>query len=243
MVGKERKMITLDEIKKNEELRALINNSCAVLNSMNYTEHGIRHAKYVSKVASMILTKLGFDEKTIELGKIAGYLHDVGNVINRKNHGKTSGILLYPILKELGMEINDVCTICAAVGNHEESIGYVVNTVCAALIIADKSDAHRTRVRKYNYNLNDIHDRVNYAILKNIVEVDEVNKIIKSKFYMNDSSSVMEYFEIYINRIMFSEKAASYLGCDFHIYINDVLINSPKRISKKALSSIREIDN
>lgn len=218
-------MVTLEDIKNNKEIKKLIQASCDCLNAMNYTEHGLRHASYVSRTAFDIMKKLGYGEKECELARIAGYVHDIGNFINRNNHGKSSALLLYPILKEIGLEIEDVATICAAVGNHEEGIGTIVNDICAALVIADKSDAHRTRVRKSKIDKNDIHDRVNYAILKNIVEIDSDNRIIKSKFYMNEMSSVMEYFQIYLNRIVYSEKAAKFLGCSFQIFINDVLIN------------------
>lgn len=227
------KNITLDDIKKNEEIMLLIEASCKSLNAMNYTEHGLRHASIVSSIAYDILKKLGFDERTQELAHIAGFIHDVGNMINRKNHGIISATLLYPILKDMGMPIAEVTAICSAIGNHEEEIGTIVNPICAALVIADKADAHRTRVRRDNYDLNDIHDRVNYSIIKNIVEVDAENKKIKSKYYMNDLSSIFEYFEIYLNRIIFSEKAAEFLGCYFDIYINDIHINSQSQKSQR----------
>jgi HD superfamily phosphodiesterase len=235
------KMITLEDLRNNKEIRSLINTSSECLNAMNYTEHGLRHSLYVSRVSSYILYKLGYDEKMQELAKIAGYIHDVGNAINRLNHGIIAATLVYPILKDLGMDYDDIGLIIAAIGNHEEEIGTIVNPLCAALVIADKSDAHRTRVRRDNYDPEDIHDRVNFAILKNLVEVDSENKIIKSKFYMNNSSSVMEYFQIYINRIIMSEKASNFLGCSFQIFINDVLINSPKAMSKQKIDKIEDM--
>ncbi|MEG1394707.1 MAG: HD domain-containing protein, partial [Clostridia bacterium] len=171
-------MITFEDVKENEEIKALITASSNVLKEMNYTEHGLRHATYVSRTAHMILAKLGFDEKTLELAKIAGYVHDIGNAINRKSHGITSAVLLYGILKDMHMPYDDICEICSAVGNHEEEIGWIVNSISAALIIADKSDAHRTRVLRVGNADKDIHDLVNNAISKNIVLVDGEKKII-----------------------------------------------------------------
>jgi metal-dependent HD superfamily phosphatase/phosphodiesterase len=196
---------------------------------MNYTEHGLRHAMYVARVTEKILKKLGFDDYTAELGFIAGYMHDTGNSVNRNFHGHVSAVYAYYVLKELGMPLKDVNTVTAAIGNHEEETGTPVNAVSAALIIADKSDAHRTRVTQ-KYDPNEIHDRVNHAIKKNAVYINPEKRTISSRIYMNGTSSVMEYFEIYLSRINMSEKAAHLLGCTFKLYINDVLINSPKAV-------------
>lgn len=224
-------MITLEDIKNNQEISMLLKASCDCLTAMSYTEHGLRHASYVSNTAYRILKEIGYDERLQELAKIAGYVHDVGNSVNRNNHGITGAILLYPIFVKMGMPLEDIGIVIAAIGNHEEEIGAIVNPVGAAVVIADKSDAHRTRVGRNDFDANDIHDRVNYAILKNSVFVDKGNKIISSKFYMNESSSVMDYFQIYLKRMIMSEKAARFLGCQFKLYINDVLINSPEHIS------------
>lgn len=219
-------MVTLEDVRKNKEVNDMIAASSSVLEAMRYTEHGIRHASYVSRNTGLILQKLGYDDKTVELGKIAGYIHDVGNMINRKNHGISSALLIYPVLKDMGMDTQDICAICSALGNHEEEIGYVVNSISAALIIADKSDAHRTRVSRLMANLDsDIHDRVNNSIQKNIVLVDSDKKIISSKFYTDGTSSVMDYLKIFLSRILLSEKAALFLGCKYRLYINDVIIN------------------
>lgn len=221
-------MITLEDVKNNPEVQALIDGADHNLRVMQYTEHGNRHISYVSGTASKILEKLGYDEHTVELAKIAGYLHDVGNSINRHTHGIIGATLVYPILKNIGMPFDDIVTVVSAIGNHEEENGTAVNCVSAAIIIADKSDAHRTRVRENEYNKDDIHDRVNYSILKNVVSVSNEKKVIASRFYMDKSSSVMEFFQIYLSRIQMSEQAAAALGCAFHLYINDVLINSPQ---------------
>ncbi len=225
-------MVTLKQIKNDEMVKALVKATDRSLDVMNYTEHGERHAGYVSRITGMILSKLGYDERTVELGYIAGYLHDIGNCINRKFHGITGANLAFDILNRMKMPPDEVAIIIGAIGNHEEEIGVPINPVSAALIIADKSDAHKTRVHKGNFNPNDIHDRVNYSIKKNVVEVDAENKLILSKIYMDNMSSVMEYFEIYLSRIVISEKAARFLGTSFRLYINDVLINNIKEIGK-----------
>lgn len=226
-------MELLDKVKKDREITQLIESSGGVLKAMSYTEHGLRHATYVSNTAGKVLSALGYSEKDVELAMIAGFLHDVGNVVNRRNHGSTSAILVYGILLRLGFDYSDVNTVVTAIGNHEECIGEIVSPTTAALVIADKSDAHRTRVTRQTYDPADIHDRVNFSIKKSFVSVDKKNSVISSKIYMNSSSSVMEYLKIYIDRIVMSEKAAHYLGCEFRLYINDVLINSPKEIVKE----------
>lgn len=219
-----------EKIEKNPEVEMLIRQSEQCLRAMNYTEHGKRHICFVSRTTEMILEMLGYDEHTRELGKIAGYLHDIGNIVNRNHHGITSAMLAYSILKDVGMDYDDIGTIMAAIGNHEEGIGTPVNVVGSALIIADKSDAHRTRVNRGQYDPNDIHDRVNYSILKNTVTVDSDKREICSRFYMTDTSSVMEYFQIYLSRIVLCEKSAKFLNCTYKLFINDSLINSPKTI-------------
>ena len=229
-----------EKIKQNEEIRELINASGRCLDAMNYTEHGMRHANYVSNTAGKILSLLGYSEREVDLARIAGFLHDIGNVVNRHNHGCHSATLVYPILKATGMPLTDVTTVLFALGNHEEEIGTPIDPVSSALIIADKSDAHRTRVHRFRYNPGDIHDRVNISIKKNVVEVDKDKRTISSKFYMDNRSSVMEFFEIYLSRIEMSERAAEKLHCVFNLYINDVLINSPKSMSKKKLDTVAE---
>jgi len=233
-------MITLENIKNNKEIIALIDSSTKCLEAMCYTEHGLRHANIVSNMAGKILAALNYPEKDVELVKIAGYIHDVGNAINRKNHGITGALLVYPILKDMGMPLEDINLITSAIGNHEEEIGTSVNHISAALIVADKSDAHRTRVRKDNFDPDDIHDRVNYSIKKNFLEVDASTRSISSKFYMTNHSSVMEFFQIYLTRIDMSEKAAKFLNCTYNLYINDVRINSPKRLSPSKIAEIEK---
>lgn len=219
-------MIVLKDIQKNPEIAALIEGETRVMDAMGYTEHGIRHVGYVSITSGEILMRLGYSEHLQELARIAGYLHDVGNAINRHHHGLSGAVLVYPILREMKMPMEDICIILAAIGNHEEEIGQPVNEVCAAVIIADKSDAHRTRVSK-KYNPYDIHDRVNFAIKKNWVTVVTDKKIIRQEIIMDGSSSVMEYMQIYMSRMVISEKAANLLGCKYELVVNGMSINNP----------------
>ncbi len=217
-------MITLQDIKNNEEFNALINHSCECLRAMSYTEHGLRHATYVSSMAGKILDALGHGAREVELARIAGYIHDVGNSVNRHYHGVSGALLVGPMLKSMGMPYGEVNIIVSAIGNHEEEIGTPVNAVSAALIIADKNDAHRARVRRGNYDPTDIHDRVNFSIIKNELDINKQEKTISTKLMMEPSATVMEYFKIYITRVQMTEAAAKLLGCDYHLYINNALI-------------------
>lgn len=231
-------MITLEKIKNNKEIIELINTSCDCLEALSYTEHGLRHANVVSYLSGKILQDLEYSAREVELAKIAGYVHDVGNAVNRKNHGISGALLIYPILNKMGMPYQDINIIVSAIGNHEEEIGTSVNNVSAAVVIADKSDAHRTRVKKGQYDPEDIHDRVNYSIKKNYLEIDPKTRTISSKFYMTDDSSVMEFFQIYLSRIDMSEKAAKFLNCTYKLYINNVRINSPKKLSASMIAEL-----
>lgn len=233
----------IDKVVRDEEISSFITASGEALKAMQYTEHGKRHASYVSSTAGRILRELGYSEKDIDLARVAGYVHDIGNSINRRDHGVTSATLVYPILKRIGMSTDDAIKVITAIGNHEEEIGSIVSDITAALVIADKSDAHRTRVIRDKFDHEDIHDRVNFSIRKSFVRVDKANKVIESKIYMDSSSSVMDYLKIYLKRIVMSEKAAHFLGCEFALMINDVRINSPKRMTKTKLQQIiDEID-
>ena len=205
-------MITLQEIKQNESIKALVRAGNRYLEALGYTDHGPRHLGYVSRTASGILKSLGYSEREVELAAIAGWVHDVGNSVNRHDHGPNGAILLFPLLREIGMDIEDVMIIITAVGNHEEQSGTVSSAVSAALAIADKSDAHKSRVRNGRPDVGDIHDRVNFAIQENSVIVDRKHKIIRQELKMDESSSVLEYLSIYLPRILMCEKAAEFLG-------------------------------
>ena len=219
-------MITLQEIKQNESIKALVRAGNRYLETLGYTDHGPRHLGYVSRTASGILKSLGYSEREVELAAIAGWVHDVGNSVNRHDHGPNGAILLFPLLREIGMDIEDVMIIITAVGNHEEQSGTVSSAVSAALAIADKSDAHKSRVRNGRPDVGDIHDRVNFAIQENSVIVDRKHKIIRQELKMDESSSVLEYLCIYLPRILMCEKAAEFLGQHFELVINDRPVNN-----------------
>ena len=214
-------MITLEDVQKNEEVQAFINASQKQLEALGYTEHSNRHIGIVSKRTGEILQKLGYDERTVELGKIAGYLHDIGNCINRVDHAHSGAILAYNILKEMGMPAEDRTEIVMAIGNHDEGTGTDVSSISAALILADKSDVHRNRVVNTNMSTFDIHDRVNYAVTNADLEIDEVNrKIILSLTIDTKICPVLNYFQIFMDRTMMSKYAAKYLQIWFELVIN-----------------------
>lgn len=219
-------MITLDEIKKNESIRALVKAGNRYLEALGYTDHGPRHLSYVSRTACLILKSLGYSEREIELGAIAGWVHDVGNSINRHDHGPNGAVLLFGILMDAGVGIADTLEIITAVGNHEEQSGSVSSAVSAALVIADKSDAHKSRVRNGKPDPTDVHDRVNFAIQQNDVTVDRKSRLIRQSLTMDHSSSVLEYLSIYMPRIIMCEKAAAFLGQEFQLVINGHAVNN-----------------
>jgi HD superfamily phosphodiesterase len=218
-------MITLKDIKNNEDAMQMINASNKALEVLGYTEHGLRHVGFVSKTAADILTALGYDERTIELAKITGFLHDIGNLVNRVNHGITGATIVIPMLIKMGMPMEEILRISTAIGNHEEQVGKPVSEIAAALIIADKVDAHRSRVHKTSFDPSDIHDRVNYAIKSNSVIIDKENMTIMYEITMDDTSCVMDFFNIYFSRMIFSQKAAEFLKCDFILKINGMQMN------------------
>ena len=215
-------MITLEDVIKNAEVRAFIEGAQKQLQALGYTEHSYRHIGIVSKRTGEILQKLGYDEKTIELGKIAGYLHDIGNCVNRANHAHTGAILAYNILKEMGMPPEDRTEIVSAIGNHDEGTGTAVSAISAALILADKSDVHRDRVVNTNMSTFDIHDRVNYAVTNAELNLDaESRKVILNLNIDTKLCPVLDYFEIFMDRTMMSKFAAKYLDIWFELIIND----------------------
>ncbi|EYE89627.1 phosphohydrolase [Fervidicella metallireducens AeB] len=214
-------MITLEMVKQNEEIKTYIEYGNLHLGAMGFTEHSFRHANIVSSIASRILKELGFSEREVELAAIAGFLHDIGNVVSRHDHGQTGAIVAMRVLRELGMDFKEIALICAAIGNHEEEYGQSVNNIAAALILADKSDVHRGRVRDKEIATFDIHDRVNYAAKKSEVIVNKEEKFIQLNIEIDtEICPVMEYFEIFLNRMLMCRKAASYLGTKFQLTIN-----------------------
>lgn len=215
-------MITLEDVKANKEIEALIKGAQKQLNAIGYTEHGHRHISIVSKRAGDILEKLGYPERTVELTRIAGYIHDIGNCINRVDHAHSGAILAYDILKNMGMPIEEITEIIMAIGNHDEKSGNAVNDISAALILADKSDVHRDRVVNENLSTFGIHDRVNYAVTNaNLIIDEKERKIILDLLIDNKICPVLDYFEIFMERTMMSKLAAKYLKVWFELIIND----------------------
>ncbi|MHB8928712.1 MAG: HD domain-containing protein [Bacillota bacterium] len=214
--------VTLEEVKRDAEVETYIVKGNEVLGAMGYTEHSSRHVNLVSNIARNVLSYLGFPARECELAAIAGHLHDLGNVVNRIDHPQVGALIAGRVLDRLGMPYDEIATVMAAVGNHEEDSGQVVNNVGAALIIADKSDVHRTRVRNTDPSTFDIHDRVNYAAEYSFVRVDAKKKTITLELKIDTKiSPVMEYFEIFLSRMIICRRAASFLGCNFELSMNE----------------------
>jgi hypothetical protein len=214
-------MITIEDVKKNKEVLKLIEKADQVLGVIGYTEHGQRHCSLAANIAYNIMMRLGRGEKRAQLAAIAGYMHDIGNLINRDYHAQTASVLAFSILKEMGMELPDVLEVIAAIGNHDERDGSPVSDIGAAVILADKSDVHRSRVRNTDMIKVDIHDRVNYAAKSSFLRIDEASKKASLEIIIDTSiSQVMEYFEIFLSRMVVCRRAAQYLGLQFELEIN-----------------------
>ena len=214
--------LTLDDIRKNQEVEEFIIAAQRQLDVLGYTEHAHRHLTIVSQRAAEILRTLGYDEDRIRLAEIAGYLHDIGNAVNRTDHAHSGAILADRILKDMGMPISDRTEIMMAIGNHDEGSGTAVSDISAAIILADKSDAHRSRVSKTNMSLFDKHDRVNYAVTDAKLKINNnERKIILDLTIDTTVCPVLDYFEIFMDRTMMSKHAAKYLGLWFEVVIND----------------------
>ncbi|WP_338823452.1 hypothetical protein MHOCP_16480 [Moorella humiferrea] len=213
--------VTLEEVKKDPEVDTLIVQGNEHLGAMGFTEHSHRHLNLVASISYNVMEHLGFDRRTAELAAIAGYLHDIGNVVSRQDHGQTGALLAYRILTRMGMPIHEVAVIMGAIGNHEEEYGQAVNAVGAALILADKSDVHRSRVRNKDISTFDIHDRVNYAVKHSFLRVEAARRSITLELNIDLSvSTPMEYFEIFMTRMMMCRRAAAFLGCHFGLIAN-----------------------
>jgi len=214
-------LITLEDVKQNEEIKELILSSQKQLNALGYTEHSVRHISLVSQRAGAVLKDLNYPEERIELAKIAGYMHDIGNCVNRVDHAHSGAILAYQILKDMGMEVEKRTEIMMAIGNHDEQTGTAVSDISAALILADKSDVHRDRVVNHNISTFDKHDKVNYAVTNaDFILNKESRKITLDLTIDNKISTVLDYFEIFMDRTMMSKYAAKYLGIWFELIIN-----------------------
>ena len=215
------KLITLKEVKANPKVRKLIDGANEVMRAMGYTEHGHRHVGVVSGITGYIMENLNSPAREVELAQIAAYMHDMGNVINRINHPMIGATLAFTILNEMGMDASEIAPILGAIGNHEELEGVPVSTMSAAIIIADKSDVHFSRVQNPILESFDIHDRVNYAVQKSRVEMSPDNKIIELTLEIDTKqATVMEYFEIFLSRMVMCRRAADMLGYRFALSVN-----------------------
>ncbi len=213
--------VTLDTLKDDAQVRIFLEQTNENLRVLGYTEHGVPHANWVAKTAGSILRSLGYPPRVVQLAEMAGYLHDIGNLVIRENHAQASALISMDILSRLGMEYSEVALVMSAVGNHEEERGEPVNPMTAATIIADKADVRRSRVHSLDYLAVDIHDRVNYAARRSRVVVDGAEKVLRLELEIETNiSSVMEYFEIFLERMLISRRAARFLGCDFELVIN-----------------------
>ena len=220
-------MITVAEIKNDEEVKVIMSIAESQIEALGFTEHSVRHSSIVSKWAGEILDSIGAEQRRVELAQIAGYLHDIGNSVNREDHAQSGALLAYNILARMGMPYKEAAEIMMAIGNHDEQQGLPVSDITAALIIADKADVHKSRVRTNITrmsmgNLN-IHDRVNLAAEKSFVHVDEkTNEIILNITINTDLCPVMDYFEIYFKRMQLCRRAADFLDRKFGLMINNV---------------------
>ena len=216
----EPEVITLEDVQKDEELSSFIAAADRVMEGLGYTEHGFRHANLTARIAFNVMSRAGFDAHTANLACVAGYLHDVGNMISRYAHGQTGGVLVYQALRDR-VPSSDLSQIVAAIANHEEDNGYAVSPVSAAVILADKSDVHRSRVRKSGQIEFDIHDRVNFAAEQSFLRVDSDAKTVSLELTIDTQiSQVMEYFEIFLGRMQLCRLAAEVLNCKFKLLIN-----------------------
>ena len=214
--------MTFDEVRKDEAVKVYITQADASMEALGFTEHSFAHVSRVAHIASDILEKLDYPSRTVELAKIAGYLHDIGNLVNRVDHSQSGAVMAFRILDRMNFPPEEIATIVTAIGNHDEGTGVPVNAVAAALIIADKSDVRRSRVRSKADISVDIHDRVNYSVTSSQLEVEPDKKEMTLKLSVDTQvSSVMEYFEIFMKRMLLCRKAANKLGLEFGLVIND----------------------
>lgn len=218
--------VTVEELARDPEVQVYIEAANDNLGVLGFTEHGVRHANLVARIARNVLRRLDYDPHLQELAAIAGYLHDIGNAVSRYDHGLTGALLSRDILRRYGMETKDIALVMGAIGSHGDDLqrlGEAVHAVSAALILADKSDVHRSRVRNLDPSTFDKHDRVNYASESSFLRVNRDERTITLELTIDTSiSQVMHYFEIFLPRMLMSRRAAEFLGCDFHININGV---------------------
>ncbi len=215
--------VTLEDVRQHPKVKIYIEKANEHLDKIGYTEHGYRHANLVAEISFNILSKLGYQKRDCVIASIAGFLHDTGNLLGRNNHWQAGAILVQDILTELGMAFEEVVIIMNAIANHEEDVGEPTTPAAAALILADKADVHVSRVRNPDMKTFDIHDRVNYAVKHSFLRVDAAGKKISLELTIDTAvSQVMEYFEIFLSRMIVSRRAAKFLGCNYELLVNEV---------------------
>ncbi|MBP3588861.1 MAG: HD domain-containing protein [Clostridia bacterium] len=214
--------MTYEQIKDNETIQIYIAQADKSLAALGFTEHSFAHVTRVAEMAGYILSTMGYEPRTVEVAKIAGYLHDIGNLVNRVDHSQSGAVMAFRLLDNLGFDPLEIATIVTAIGNHDEGTGVPVDEVAAALILADKSDVRRSRVRNQDIQNFDIHDRVNYSVTKSELKINEAHTLIKLKLTVDTRfGSVMDYFEIFMGRMLLCRKAAEKLGLQFKLMINE----------------------
>ncbi len=218
-------MLSYEDITKNEEINTYIREADRSLVALGYTEHAFAHVGVVAQRCAYMLSTLGYDAHTVELARIAAYLHDIGNLVNRTDHSQSGAVMAYRLLDKLGMPAADIAAIVAAIGNHDEGTGKPVSAVAAALILADKTDVRRTRVRNTDITGFDIHDRVNYSVEHATLSINDAHTVITLTLTVDTSiSDIMSYFEIFIGRMIMCRHAAERLGLAFSLVINEQTI-------------------
>ena len=218
-------MITFEEIKRNETIRTYIKKADESLSALGYTEHSFAHVTKVAECAGSILENLGYSARTVELVKIAAYLHDIGNLVNRAEHSQSGAVMAFRILDNLKMDAEEIAEIVTAIGNHDEGTGVPVNAISAALFLADKSDVRRSRVRNHDISTFDIHDRVNYSVKESNLTLNEEKTDITLTLTLDSQySTISEYFEIFLSRMLLCKKAAEKLNLAFHLVVNEQLV-------------------
>ena len=216
------KQVTFEQIKQDPDIRTYIKKADESLIALGFTEHSFAHVGLVAENSRYILETLGYPAREVELAQIAGYLHDIGNLVNRVDHSQSGAVMAFRLLQSLGFDPGETATIVTAIGNHDEGTGVPVNAVAAALILADKSDVRRSRVRNTDTSTFDIHDRVNYSVTKSELKINEARTLIKLKLTVDTHfGSVMDYFEIFMQRMILCRKAAEKLGLQFKLMINE----------------------
>lgn len=216
-------MITYESLKQNEEIRTLIAGADESLRVLGYTEHSFAHVCRVADTAGYILETLGYPAHDVELSRIAAYLHDIGNLVNRVEHSQSGAVMAFVLLTKMGMDMADVATVTTAIGNHHEGTGVPVNAIAAALILADKADVRRSRVRPDEETAPDIHDRVNYSVTASELSIDPAKTTVHLAITIDTMlSSVADYFEIFMERMLLCRHAAKRLGLSFTLSINDL---------------------